>query len=164
MILVTVGTHPQGFERLVRAADELAHDLDERMVIQFGSSKHVPQHAEHFAFTSGEEMEGLMREARVVVAHAAAGTVLLALRECKPLVVVPRLRALHEIFDDHQRQLAKALQESGRALTVNEPDARTLREAIRLSDHLTGQPTISKQPLIQAVTQQIQYWTRVNTS
>ncbi len=39
MIFVTVGTHHQGFDRLVQAADELAAELDEQVVIQRGVTK-----------------------------------------------------------------------------------------------------------------------------
>ena len=42
MILVTVGTHPQGFDRLVRPMDELAALLEEEVIIQFGSSSYEP--------------------------------------------------------------------------------------------------------------------------
>jgi beta-1,4-N-acetylglucosaminyltransferase len=163
MILVTVGTHSQGFERLVRAADELAGELDEQMVIQSGRSKYVPQHAEHFPFTSGAQMESLTRDARVVVAHAAAGTVLLALQACKPLVVVPRSKVFNEVLDDHQVQLARALQEAGKAITVNEPDTHTLRAGITQSECLTGRPGPSSHTLVEAVAQQIERWAKVKT-
>jgi beta-1,4-N-acetylglucosaminyltransferase len=162
MILVTVGTHPQGFERLVRAADELAGELDEHMVIQSGSSKYVPQYAEHFSFVTSQHMESLIHDARVVVAHAAAGTALLVLQQYRPLVLVPRSKAHHEAVDDHQLQLARALQETGRAITVTEPDALTLRAGIAQSECLTGQPGTSNQPLICAVAQQMGEWAKFN--
>jgi beta-1,4-N-acetylglucosaminyltransferase len=158
MILVTVGTHPQGFDRLVRAADELALNLDERLVMQSGSSQYVPQYAEYFSFVTSQHMEGLIRDARVVVAHAAAGTALLVLQHYKPLVLVPRSRAHHEAVDDHQLQLARALQEAGRAIAVTEPDALTLRVGIAQSECLAVQPGPSSQLLIAAVVQQIGQW------
>jgi beta-1,4-N-acetylglucosaminyltransferase len=162
MILVTVGTHPHGFERLVRAADELALNLDERLVIQSGSSQYVPQYAEHFSFVTSQHMEDLIHDARVVVAHAAAGTALLVLQQYKPLVLVPRSKAHHEAVDDHQVQLAKALQEIGRAITITEPDALTLRAGIAQSECLAGQPGTCSQPLISAVAQQMGQWVKLS--
>ena len=88
MILVTVGTHPQGFDRLVRAMDEVAAKLAEPVIIQRGSSIYQPQHANSFEFTVSEQMRQLTQEARIIVAHAAAGTIILALCAGKPLVVV----------------------------------------------------------------------------
>ena len=72
MILVTVGTHNRGFDRLVRAADELATLTDEPVVIQYGSSKYEPRHAcRSFRLTTSQEMEYLTLQARVIIMHAA---------------------------------------------------------------------------------------------
>ena len=79
MILVTVGTHDQGFDRLVRSMDQLAIQFDERVIIQRGSSTYRPRYAEHFRFTTSQKMAGLTQEAQVVVCHAAAGAIILKL-------------------------------------------------------------------------------------
>lgn len=139
MILVTVGTHGHGFERLVVAMDELAAKLDEQVVMQRGSSAYVPSHAEHFRFASSERMATLGAEARVIVAHAAAGTILTTLKQGKPLVLVPRLRRFGEAKDNHQLQLAGALDALRKAVVVHEPSAVTLDEAIRLASGRTAQ-------------------------
>lgn len=131
MILVTVGTHSQGFNRLVQPMDELAATLEERVVIQYGASTHVPVHAEAFAFTSSGRMAELTGEARVIVMHAAAGSIILALTLQKPLVLVPRLQRFGEIFDDHQRQLAAALETQGRAVYVVEPSFSSLQTGLQ---------------------------------
>jgi len=130
LILVTVGTHNHGFERLVKAMDELAAGLDEPVIIQYGSSAYVPRHAERFQWASGQQMEQLTQAARVIVTHAAAGSILMALFCEKPLVVVPRLRRFDEHIDDHQRQLAAALDAQGKAIAVDPPSKDALRRAI----------------------------------
>lgn len=140
MILVTVGTHPQGFERLVRAADELAASLDERVVIQYGASGYIPQRAEGFRFTAGQEMERLTAEARLVVTHAAAGAIILALQQGKPLVLVPRLKRYREHLDDHQTQLARALHDQRRAIAVFDPSAAALAQAVRQIGEIASAP------------------------
>jgi len=131
MILVTVGTHNQGFNRLVAAADAYAARTAERVVIQRGTSTHLPQHAEHFTFTGFERMQELTREARVVVTHAAAGAILLGLQLGKPLVLVPRKKLLGEIYDDHQFELVRALCGAGRAVECAPVTAAGLAEAVR---------------------------------
>jgi beta-1,4-N-acetylglucosaminyltransferase len=130
MIFVTVGTHFQGFERLVNAMDCLASNVEEKVVIQYGCSKYIPSYAEGFAYTTSSEMEKLVDQARVVVTHAAAGAIILALNLNKPLVIVPRKKHFHEHADDHQIQLAKALDEFGQALTVIDPSPQSLQYAI----------------------------------
>lgn len=157
MILVTVGTHHQGFNRLVQAMDELAAQVDEPIVIQRGSSTYEPQHAENFQFATGPHMAQLTGKARVVVSHAAAGAIIVALRQGKPLVVVPRLQRFNEVVDDHQLQLAAALANTGRAIAVHEPSAATLQAAI---DKVT-QPRVENKgaaQLVQTLRQQLQQW------
>lgn len=109
MIFVTVGTHTSGFDRLVRAVDGYAARTDEPVVIQLGSSTYEPRHAQWFRLAAPEEIERLMGEARVIVTHAGAGSVLQALDHRKPLVLVPRLKAHGEHMDDHQLELGEVL-------------------------------------------------------
>ncbi len=157
MILVTVGTHHEGFNRLIAAADQLASSLDERMVIQRGSSSYVPQHAEAFQFTSGAEMTRLTEEARVIVMHAAAGSALIALRARKALVVVPRLQRYGEHMDDHQQQLARGLSDHKHAIAVDDPTPTTLRAAIDAAANLSVQVAGPDQ-LIANVRTQLERW------
>jgi glycosyltransferase involved in cell wall biosynthesis/UDP-N-acetylglucosamine transferase subunit ALG13 len=157
MILVTVGTHDQGFERLVRAADELAAQVKETVVIQYGSSQYIPKHAKCFQWTSNEEMERLTGEARIVVTHAASGAVILALRLGKPLVVAPRARRYGEAIDDHQQQLAAAISTGSQAVSVAYPNSTTLQQAIEQCAGL--QPAgSSNQALIQTLKRQLIQW------
>lgn len=158
MIFVTVGTNPDmGFDRFVKAMDELAATLEERVVIQHGCSSYKPQHAEHFDFISGKEFEQLNKEARLVVSHAAAGAAIVALRHHKPLVVVPRLKQFNEHIDDHQLQLAAALKAEKKAIVVHEPSAATLRTAIAQATQLQGKPKGANQ-LVQALRGQLELW------
>ncbi len=150
MILVTVGTHPQGFDRLVKAADELAAGLDEQVVIQYGSSTYRPRHARGFAFETSQRMAELTAEARVVVTHAAAGAIILGLQSAKPLVVVPRLKQFNEHIDDHQQQLATALSAQGKVIAVEQPNAQNLRAALDQAGGLRGSMAGSHQ-LVQAL-------------
>lgn len=130
MILVTVGTHDKGFERLVRAMDLLAAELDELVVIQYGSSRYIPRHAQCFQWCTSQEMEEWIHQARVIVCHAAAGTILTGLLASKPLVVVPRRTEFGEVVDNHQLQLSSALDNSGRAVQVIDPSPNTLSAAM----------------------------------
>jgi beta-1,4-N-acetylglucosaminyltransferase len=130
MILVTVGVHNQPLERLVEAADELASQIDEPMIIQRGPSSYIPRFAQHVVFVEEAQLLRWLSQARVVVSHAGAGTILNALVAGKPLVVVPRIAALGEVIDDHQFELAEALDERGRVVVVTELSAGSLAEAI----------------------------------
>jgi beta-1,4-N-acetylglucosaminyltransferase len=159
VILVTVGLHQAGFERLVRAMDAYAAASHERVVIQRGSAAYRPRHADHFRFAPPDRMAALSQEARVIVAHAAAGTAVLALRLGKPLVLVPRRQAFGEHLDDHQQELAHALAAGGRAVVVDHPAPWTLRQAVVAAACLPpagGDPT----PLLAALRELLAGWER----
>ena len=159
MILVLVGLHAAGFDRLVQAADQLAALIPEKMVIQKGSSLYDPCHSVYFDFTSAECLERLAGEARLIISHAAAGSVLLAIHQGKPLVLVPRLKRFGEVLDDHQQQLAGALSAQYRIPVVSEVSAESLGEALQMAGQqkaiLTGETGLA-----QALRQQLSAWER----
>ncbi len=121
MIFVTVGTHFQQFDRLVRSMDAYARDHQEQVIIQAGFSNYEPVHAKWFRFVeTDEEMDRLYREADVIVAHGGAGTAITALSMNKPLVILPRLGKFDEHVDDQQRELSKALADAGLAVVIED--------------------------------------------
>ena len=128
MILVTVGTHTQGFVRLVQKMDEIAAKLEQEVVMQIGVTDYIPQNARYFRFVDQSEMERLNQEAVVVVTHAGAGSILTALLWSKPVIVVPRLVKFGEHKDDHQLQIAEALSETGKVVAVF--DVESLEDAL----------------------------------
>lgn len=118
MIFVTVGTHDQGFERLVKATDELAELVQEEVIVQRGCTKYEPIHAKHFRYADSHHITELIYQARVVISQASAGTIIAVFTINKPLIVIPRLKRLKENWTDHQIELAKALDDQGRALAI----------------------------------------------
>jgi UDP-N-acetylglucosamine transferase subunit ALG13 len=136
MILVTVGMHNQPFDRLVRAADKLAENSVERMIIQRGCGSYIPRFAQHAEFVHEAQMESWLSEARAVISHCGAGTIINVQRAGKPLVLVPRLSSFGEHGDDHQIELAEALAGQGRAVLVMNPTSTSLANAIAQAEHL----------------------------
>ena len=126
MILVTIGTNEQPFDRLVRAAATL--DGLESLVVQHGSSRVAQGRGEWVDFVSFEELSSRMEQARVVVCHAGVGSIMLARRCGKRPIVVPRRLHLGEAVDDHQLPIARRLHANG-VVTLLE-DVDRLAEAI----------------------------------
>jgi len=118
MILVTVGTHVRGFDRLVRKMDDIASKIEEEVIIQIGNTEYKPTHAKYFQFKSYQEMEQLINEARVIVCHGGAGTILLALKQGKTVISVPRLKEYNEVLVDHQLDLVYTLANEKRIIAV----------------------------------------------
>jgi len=113
VIFVTLGTMHLDFARLVRKMDDIAAHTGERVVIQTGLAATVPTRAEHFAFKTREELAVLIAESRLVVTHAGIGSVIDALKAERPLIVVPRLKKFGEHNNDHQLDLAQAVERRG---------------------------------------------------
>jgi UDP-N-acetylglucosamine transferase subunit ALG13 len=127
MILVTVGTNEQPFDRLVQAAAAL--DLDEEVVVQYGSSAITSGRGTWVDYLDFDQLAERMRAARVVVSHAGTGSILLAHSCGRRPVVVPRRVHLGEAVDDHQLVLGRRLHERG-VVTLLETEA-LLTHAVR---------------------------------
>lgn len=127
MIFVTIGMHPEGFERLIKKMDEIAGKINEEVVMQIGATKYTPQNAKHFDFTTEQEIKELCQKARVVVTHGAM-TIVDALEEGTPVIAVPRLKKYGEVIDDHQLYLVQELEKEGKVTAVY--DVEELEEAL----------------------------------
>lgn len=104
MIFVTVGTHEQPFDRLLRAVDGLVVDgaITEPVIIQTGYCTYEPIHCEWTRFVPALEMRRLMEEADVVVTHGGPSSFIEAIAVGKVPVVVPRRVEFGEHVNDHQ--------------------------------------------------------------
>ncbi len=115
MIFVTVGTHQDGFPRFLAAIEKLS-GVD--LVVQHGPGP-APRNARIAeAFMPFPRIMDFFRSAERVVMHAGVGSVLLAVRCGHVPIIVPRLHRLGEHVDDHQSDLARGLEASGRARIV----------------------------------------------
>ena len=128
MIFVTVGTNEARFDRLLHAVDALV--LDEEIVVQCGASPVRPSNAHCVEFLSFDDMVEHMRRARIVVAHAGVGTVLVARANGHRAIVVPRLQRYGEAVDNHQVDFARRLHGVGLVHLVEDP--YDLEEALRM--------------------------------
>lgn len=113
MIYVTLGTMFLDFKRLVDVMDDIARDSGEQVIVQLGMSPTRPRHCAWFDFLPREEVLDIQRHARVIVGHAGIGTALDALSVGRPFVTVPRLKRYNEHMNDHQIEIAEAIERRG---------------------------------------------------
>ena len=113
MIFVTVGTHEQQFDRLVRAVDELKANgtINEPVYIQTGYSTYVPTCCEHSEFVPFKQMKDYMAGADVVITHGGPSSFIEAMAAGKVPVVVPRRGDLDEHVNDHQADFVRIVAE-----------------------------------------------------
>lgn len=133
MVFVTVGNAHDGSMRLLSAMEALAASgmfAAERVIAQSGNNPDFnPTHCEKRPFLGMDEFHQTVREARIVICHAGAGTLSAVLRTGKTPVVVPRRVKYNEIVDDHQTELLEAF--AARGLVVPAYEVEELPAAIR---------------------------------
>lgn len=113
MIFVTVGTHEQPFDRLIKEVDRLVSEgfITEEVFIQTGFSTYTPQYCSWKKFLSYDEMNTFIEEANVVITHGGPATFMAVLSKGKKPIVVPRLKQFNEHVNDHQLEFARAVLE-----------------------------------------------------
>ncbi|WP_417134166.1 glycosyltransferase [Rubneribacter badeniensis] len=139
MIFVTVGTHEQQFDRLVRAVDRLVADgtITEPVFMQTGYCTYEPEHCEWERFLPAPEMRAHMEAANVVVTHGGPSSFIETMAAGKVPVVVPRRADLGEHVNDHQVDFVQKVAEQKRGI-VPVFDTKDLALAIREARQLTA--------------------------
>ena len=111
MIFVTVGNDFRGFDRLLKKIDEIAPRIPSDIVVQRGYSKYLSKNTKCFPFVSMDKAIEYIRESELVVSHAGIGTIILCREYGVPLLILPRRKSHGEHMNDHQLEIAKALEE-----------------------------------------------------
>ena len=109
MIFVTIGSlFP--FDRLVRLMDEFAPSLPrEQFFAQIADGKYEPQNMPFARMLSRREFGDKLDKAKLIVAHAGMGSVISAMENKKPIVILPRIFEQGEHTTDHQMATARWL-------------------------------------------------------
>ena len=117
MILVTVGTEQYPFNALMSWVDLLIRDglIDgnEEVIVQYGSSSKLPDKVKIFKRLPESEFKDLLEQARIVISHCGEGSVMSLESLGKPYVLVPRTQRFGEHVDNHQLEMADALEKQG---------------------------------------------------
>lgn len=137
MIFVTVGTHEQGFERLIKKIDDLVRDgkIKEDVIMQIGFTQYKPKYCKWEKLFPYSEMKEMMQKARIVITHGGPASFIMALQEGKTPIVVPRMSKYNEHVNDHQLDFSLAVNERYKNLIVVK-DVETLEEVISDYDNL----------------------------
>lgn len=109
MIFVTVGTHEQGFERLIEEVDRLKKDgiINEEVIIQKGYTKYEPKYCETYELIDYDKLQEYLTEARIIITHGGPASFIAPLAIGKIPIVVPRQKKFEEHVNDHQVEFVK---------------------------------------------------------
>lgn len=138
MIFVTVGTHEQQFNRLIKCVDELKGNgiINEDVVIQSGYSDYTINNCEYKMLFSFEEVADYFKKARIIITHGGPSSIIQALQDGKIPIVVPRLKKYGEHINNHQLSFCRAVNERYNNIVLVE-ETEELKDAILNYDELS---------------------------
>ena len=113
MIFVTVGTHEQQFNRLIKEIDDLCKNkiINEEVFIQTGYSDYEPKYCKWSKLIPYNEMISKIKEARIVITHGGPASFIMPIQKGKIPIVVPRQEKYNEHVNNHQFEFVKAIEE-----------------------------------------------------
>lgn len=139
MIFVTVGTHEQSFDRLVKYIDKLKEEgvIQEDVVIQTGFSTYEPKHCEWHKFLTYNQMKENVIKANIVITHGGPASFFMPLENGKIPIVVPRQYEYNEHVNNHQVEFVNEVStRMGMIIPVINID--DLSEIIKNYDNITS--------------------------
>lgn len=139
MIFVTVGTHEQPFNRLLKKVDELKKDgiIQEDVIMQTGFSTYEPKYCEWSKLIPYQQMIKNVEDARIVITHGGPASFIMPLQIGKVPIVVPRQHKFDEHVNDHQVEFARNVAERmGNIILVE--DIEELEEVITDYDQIVA--------------------------
>ena len=110
MIFVTVGTHEQQFDRLIKEVDRLKKEnlIQDEVFIQTGYSNYVPKYCEWEKIISYEKMNQMIEESDIIIAKG------------KVPIVVPRQKKFGEHVNDHQLEFCNKVKQYYPIIVIND--------------------------------------------
>lgn len=109
MIFVSVGTHEQPFNRLVKAIDDLKKDgvITDEVIIQTGFSTYKPKYCQCSKLIPYQQMIKNVADAKIVITHGGPASFIMPLQVGKTPIVVPRQHQFGEHVNNHQVEFAR---------------------------------------------------------
>ena len=135
MIFITVGTHEQPFNRLLKCIDQMVEkgEINEEIVCQKGYTDYEPKNYKAEKLISYEQMQENIEKARIVVTHGGPASFLEPLKYGKIPIVVPRRKEYNEHVNNHQLEFSKEVEKRMKNIIVAE-DEKEIEKCIQKYD------------------------------
>lgn len=131
MIFVTVGTHEQPFDRLLKCIDKMVENgkIKEDVVVQKGYTDFELKYCKEYRLIEYDEMQKYIQEARICITHGGPASFLNVLSYGKVPIVFPRKKNFNEHVNNHQLDFAKQVEKRMKNIIVAENEEE-LEDAI----------------------------------
>lgn len=165
MIFLTVGTHEQPFDRLIKAIDEFVEEgvIQQVVFMQIGYATYFPKNCEWKKFISPQEMTEFIEKADIVITHGAPASFLPVVTRKKVPIVVPRFKKFNEHVNNHQLEFSSAVDRKFNNIILIE-DIKQLKEAIlnfnTIAETKNRDAFNNNHQFMAKFTQEIQSWCR----
>lgn len=122
MIFITVGTHEQPFDRVLKWIDKMVDEkkINEEIVCQKGYTNYEPKNYKAEKLISYEKMQKNIKEARIIISHGGPASFIAALSIGKIPIVVPRKKEFREHINNHQLEFARYVEKKMKNILVVE--------------------------------------------
>jgi len=150
---ITVGNAKQEFERIFEICFSCNEQLSKPVVVQHGFTKLNHTFDISCQFMEQPEFVEQIKNAEIVVGHAGAGTIMTALQYGIKPIVIPRLSKYKEHIDDHQYELARALNNDGKVYMIN--NEAEMRELLSENESFGYQKTLTGNELVNEIANDI---------
>ena len=158
MIFVSVGTHKQQFDRLLKEIDKLIEEkiIKEKVFAQSGYCNYKPKNYTCKKFLDLEEFDQNISACSLFITHAGEGNIGTGLQYEKKMIVVPRRKKFDEHTNDHQLELAEAIKREEQAIVINE--ISEIKKALKGIASLKIKKTEHAKGIINLIENEIKKW------
>lgn len=139
MIFVTVGTHEQPFDRLLKCIDKMVEEgkIKEEVIVQKGYTEYELKNCKSYKLIGYDEMQQYIMDARIVITHGGPASFLNVLSFNKIPIVVPRRKEFNEHVNDHQFEFAKQVEKRMRNIIVVSDEEEIEAAILKYDDKIT---------------------------
>lgn len=141
MIFVSVGTHKEGFDRLIKEIDFLVEQkiIKDKVFAQIGNGKFIPKNITFVRFMNEDELEKQIKKCNTYITHGGVSFIS-GINFKKKVIIVPRLKKFNEAVDDHQKEVASELEKQGQIIYCrNEKEIKEkINKKMKLNNNKKG--------------------------
>lgn len=121
MILVMLGTQNNSFYRLLEEINKLIKKeiIQEEVIVQAGYTKYETPNMEIFSLIPKDELKQYQQEARLIITHGGAGSIITSLQYGKKVIAVPRKHEYGEHVNNHQEEIVELFNSKGYIIGTN---------------------------------------------
>ena len=130
MILVTLGTQDNSFERLLKEIEHLIEKgiIKDEVVVQAGNTKYKSNKMKIIDFVPQKELVEYINKSSYIITHGGVGSITEALRQNKKVIAIPRKKEYKEHVNNHQIQIVENFNMQGFIIGIK--DVEELENAI----------------------------------